>query len=318
MTLPDPVRLEASVRSRIERLADERSEGDRTARHAWIVRLRRELAYRRLLARLATAQPGGWFLKGGLALQFRLDPSRSTLDIDIGLLGGLETAEAEAALRQAVAIDLGDRFAFEIGRPRQSSDDHALTVPITAYIGAQRFEQFRVDLAPPRGDTPTESAEFTFVPLGIPELDEHPPIPVIALSQQIAEKVCAIFERRGDAHSSRARDLADIAAIALQVDGIDGTAVVEALHREAERRTETLVNGLPTTFGLAPAQAEEWRRRWSTLIRQPPIDFEQALHTSEQFLGPLLDSQAAGAQWSSTLGCWQQRRTAKPGGVGGD
>ncbi len=114
MTLPDPVRLEASVRSRIERLADERAGGDRTVRDEWIVRLRRELAYRRLLARLAAAQPGGWFLKGGLALQFRLDPSRSTLDIDIGLLGGLETAEAEAALRKAVALDLGDRFAFEV------------------------------------------------------------------------------------------------------------------------------------------------------------------------------------------------------------
>ena len=220
MTLPDPVRLEQSVRSRIERLADERAGGDRTVRHEWIVRLRRELAYRRLLARLAAAQPGGWFLKGGLALQFRLDPSRSTLDIDIGLLGGLETAEAEAALRKAVALDLGDRFAFEVGQPRQSSEDHALTVPITAYIGAQRFEQFRVDPTPPRGDTPTETATFTFVALGIPELDEHSPIAVIALSQQIAEKVCAIFERRGDAYSSRARDLADIASIALQVDGI--------------------------------------------------------------------------------------------------
>lgn len=304
MTLPDPVRLEASVRSRIERLADERSGGDRTARHGWIVRLRRELAYRRLLARLAEAQPGGWFLKGGLALQFRLDPSRSTLDIDIGLLGGLETAEAEAALRQAVALDLGDRFAFEVGQPRQSSDDHALTVPITAYIGAQRFEQFRVDLAPPRGDTPTESADFTFVHLGIPELDEHPPIPVIALSQQIAEKVCAIFERRGDMHSSRARDLADIASIALQVNGIDGTAVVEALRREAVRRAETLSDGLPTTFGLEAAQAEEWRRRWSSLIRQPPISFDQALLTSERFLAPVLDGRAQGKRWASGSEQW--------------
>lgn len=306
MTLPDPVRLEASVRSRIERLADERAEGDRTARHAWIVRLRRELAYRRLLVRLAVAQPGGWFLKGGLALQFRLDPSRSTLDIDIGLLAGLETAAAEAALRRAATLDLGDRFAFEVGQPRQSRDDHALTVPITAYIGAQRFDQFRVDLAPPRGETPTESAEFTFVPLGIPELDEHPPIPVIALEQQIAEKVCAIFERRGDAHSSRARDLADIAAIALQVNGIDGTAVVDALRQEAGRRAETLVDGLPTAFGLDPRQAEEWRRRWSTLIRQPPIDFDQALRTSEQFLGPVLDGQAKQKRWSAVSGYWDE------------
>lgn len=304
MTLPDPVRLEQSVRSRIERLANERAGGDRTVRHGWIVRLRRELAYRRLLARLAAAQPGGWFLKGGLALQFRLDPSRSTLDIDIGLLDELETAEAEAALRKAVALDLGDRFAFEVGQPRQSSDDHALTVPITAYIGAQRFEQFRVDLAPPRGDTPTETAAFTFVALGIPELDAHPSIPVIALSQQIAEKVCALFERRGDAYSSRARDLADIAAIALQVDGIDGTAVIDALSQEGDRRAETLADGLPTTFQLEPAQAAEWARRWRTLIRQPTLDFVQALDMAGRFLNPVLDGQAQGKVWSSAAQSW--------------
>lgn len=306
MTLPDPVRLEASVRSRIERLADERAGGDRAARQEWIVRLRRELAYRRLLARLAAAQPGGWFLKGGLALQFRLDPSRSTLDIDIGLLGRLETAEAEAALRKAAGLDLGDRFAFEVGRPRQSREDHALTVPVTAYIGAQRFEQFRVDLAPPRGDTPIESAGFTFLALGIPELDEHPPIPVIALSQQIAEKVCAIFERRGDAYSSRARDLADIAAIAIQVDGIDGAEVIEALRREADRRAATLADGLPATFELARPQADEWRRRWAALIRQPPIGFDQALDTAREFLSPVLAGEAAGARWSSARATWLQ------------
>ncbi len=306
MTLPDPVRLEQSVRSRIDRLADERAGDDRSDRQAWIIRLRRELAYRRLLARLAAAQPGAWYLKGGLALQLRLDPSRSTLDIDIGLIHGVETAEAEAALRKAAALDLGDQFAFEIGQPRQSRDDHALTVPVTAYIGAQRFEEFRVDLAPPREDVPTESVAFTFIPLGIPELDEHPPIVVIAIEQQIAEKICAIFERRDDVHSSRARDLADIASIALQVDGIDGAAVVAAASREAERRSETLTDGLPTTFDLAPAQAEEWRRRWSALIRQPAIGFEQALRVSEQFLGPVLDGQAGDARWSSPLGRWQQ------------
>jgi predicted nucleotidyltransferase component of viral defense system len=304
VTLPDPVRLEASVRSRTERLADERAGGDRAARQEWIVRLRRELAYRRLLTRLATAQPGGWFLKGGLALQFRLDPSRSTLDIDIGLLGGLQTAAAEAALRKAASLDLGDRFAFEVGRPRQSRDDHALTIPVDAYIGAQRFEQFRVDLAPPRDNTPTESAGFTFVALGIPELDEHPAIRVIALSQQIAEKVCAIFERRGDAHSSRARDLADIAAIAIQVDGIDGTEVIDALRREAKRRGATLADGLPTTFELARPQAEEWARRWATLIRQPPIDFDQSLETARVFLNPVLRGNAAGAQWASARAQW--------------
>ncbi len=305
MTLPDPVRLEQSVRSRIERIASERAGDDRTARQSWIVRLRRELAYRRLLARLDAAQPGAWYLKGGLALQLRLDPSRATLDIDIGLIHSVMTAETEAALRTAAALDLGDRFAFELGQARQSRDDHALTVPVTAYIGAQRFEEFRVDLAPPRGDVPIESAALSFIPLGIPELDEHPTIAVVAIEQQIAEKTCAIFERRHGAHSSRARDLADVASIALQVDGIDGSAVVHSLQQETARRAETLPDGLPPAFELDDAQADDWRRRWNTLIRQAPVTFEDALRTSAYFLDPVLDGRATLQRWSATRGRWQ-------------
>jgi Nucleotidyl transferase AbiEii toxin, Type IV TA system len=306
MTLPDPVRLEASVRSRIERIAREHAGDDLEARHVWIVRLRRELAYRRLLARLVAADPSRWYLKGGLALQFRLDPSRSTLDIDIGLIGQYEMADAEDALRDGIALDLGDRFAFEGGRARHAADDHALTVPITAYIGAARFEQFRIDLAPHRYDVTTEAAEFTFAHLGIPKLDEHIPIPVIGLAQQIAEKTCAIFERRGNAHSSRARDLADIATIALQIDGIDGTEVAEALRRESEQRRATLAEGLPATFGLAPAQQLDWHRRWGALIRQSPIDFDQALHVSERFLGPALGGASWEHRWVAERQCWER------------
>ena len=99
MTLPDPARLEASIRSRIERLADEHVRDDPAGRQQWIERLRRELAYRRLLVRLVAAEPGAWFLKGGLALQFRLDPSRASLDVDLGLLSAADTAAAEVALR---------------------------------------------------------------------------------------------------------------------------------------------------------------------------------------------------------------------------
>ena len=63
MTLPDPVRLEASIRSRIERLADEHTKSDPEARQQWIERLRRELAYRRLLA---GNRPGPWQARGAL------------------------------------------------------------------------------------------------------------------------------------------------------------------------------------------------------------------------------------------------------------
>ena len=128
---------------------------------------------------------------------------------------------------------------------------------------------------------------------------------MIAIEQQIAEKTCAIFERRNGAYSSRARDLADIASIAFQMDGIDGTKVVRALQHEVSRRFETLSRGLPPAFDLDDAQADEWRGRWTTLIRQPPMTFEDALLSSVRFLDPVLDERARGKRWSGTDSQWQ-------------
>jgi Nucleotidyl transferase AbiEii toxin, Type IV TA system len=51
-----------------------------------LVRLRKMVAFDRLLARLIAAEPDRWVLKGGLALQFRLGSrARKTKDIDLFL-----------------------------------------------------------------------------------------------------------------------------------------------------------------------------------------------------------------------------------------
>lgn len=298
MGLLDPPRLEASVRSRVERLATELASGDAEARAAWISRLRRELAYRRLLARLVAGAPGSWFLKGGLALQFRLDPSRASLDVDIGSTDSADAALTERNFREAIALDLGDHFSFEAGLARQSRDDHAITLPVTASIGASKFEQFRVDLAPPRVDTVTDEIPFVFTPLGIPELDEAPQIRVIDLNQQIAEKVCAMFERRNGAFSSRARDLADIAAIATQVEGLRSDTIAALAQAEAGRRPGTLPGGLPRAFALPLDQARDWQRRWDDIVRGVPIGFDEAFTIADDFLAPILSPDPPGLLWS--------------------
>mgnify|MGYP002388791506 FL=1 len=79
-------------------------------------RLRKTVVFDRLLARLLEGEPEAWILKGGLALQLRLqDRARTTRDID------LHTRErTEIALDLLVSsalIDLGDYFRFEVARP---------------------------------------------------------------------------------------------------------------------------------------------------------------------------------------------------------
>ncbi len=49
-----------------------------------LFRLRKLIAFDRLLARLATEQPGAWLLKGGVAMQLRLGSlARTTKNIDL-------------------------------------------------------------------------------------------------------------------------------------------------------------------------------------------------------------------------------------------
>jgi hypothetical protein len=49
-----------------------------------LVRLRKMVAFDRILARLFFIQPGAWVVKGGLALQLRLGGrARTTMDIDL-------------------------------------------------------------------------------------------------------------------------------------------------------------------------------------------------------------------------------------------
>lgn len=49
-------------------------------------RLRRRVLFERILARIQAAEPGKWVLKGGMALEVRLDTeARVTKDIDRGL-----------------------------------------------------------------------------------------------------------------------------------------------------------------------------------------------------------------------------------------
>ncbi len=87
----------------------------------------REVAYRRLLFRLFRAQPERWVVKGGAALLLRLDPNRTSNDIDLVYVQEAgEHAVALRALCEAASYDAGDFFAFEVASGRLVDADHPL------------------------------------------------------------------------------------------------------------------------------------------------------------------------------------------------
>lgn len=80
-----------------------------------VPRLRKLVTFDRFLARLIAVAPDHWLLKGGVALDFRLqDRARTTFDLDMAYLRGSEQLNANVIA--AARADLGDYFTFTAER----------------------------------------------------------------------------------------------------------------------------------------------------------------------------------------------------------
>ena len=93
-------------------------------------RLRRQVSFERLLARLAGGPAGttSWVLKGGFALELRLgNISRTTRDLDLATLEGeFDGQRMWSHLRAALEEDVdGDYFTFAVAAPRPLAADMA-------------------------------------------------------------------------------------------------------------------------------------------------------------------------------------------------
>jgi hypothetical protein len=270
---------------------------------------RNEVAYRRLIARLFARSPDGWVLRGGYAMILRLDPNRTSNDIDVAYIHAEgEHAIALRELERAMELDLHDFFTFEAVRVGQATPERARRITVRCRLGAREFATFRVALAAPDCDVPMERLVDLPPLVGVDQVDETPPILVIAWPQQIAEMTCAMFESHEGIRSSRARDLADISLIARQIDGIEGNELIAAVRSEEERRrTRSLPDGLPSRLMLAPEQEAEWRTMFPSATRNSPIQFAPALEASQRFLNPVLGGSAAGMVWDAQHHAWRDR-----------
>ncbi len=280
----------------------------------------REIAYRRLLARIFAVQAERWVVKGGVALLLRLDPNRTSNDIDLAYVAEAgEHAVALQALEEAAAHDLGDFFEFEIrrGQLEEVDPDHPLeraaSVPVVARVGTAILAEFNIDLALPReGDVEIEWVRPEATLTGQPEVDETEPIALLALAAQLADKVCAVHERHGDGHhSSRARDLADLAMIAQQKDS-EGSQLIAHVRKEETRRLQagTLLEPLPPALQLADEQIADWSGRWKKATRNAPLGFDEAQDIATAFLEPVLDGTAEGRRWTAATQTWSEPPTA--------
>jgi hypothetical protein len=277
-----PQALRRAVTDRLRKLASQRTG-------ARLSDLLRQFAYDRLLARVFTADPDRWVLKGAAAMLARLpDAARHSKDVDLySRRGGL--SDAEQALREAAALDLGDHFRFIPG-PAQALTQgaRARRVPVTAYLGPTEFASFHVDLVANRSriEEPEKVPPLIDIDIGLPQ----PSYWAYPVPNHIADKVCAMLETHTRlsgriAASTRYRDLVDLATFA-RSSAVDGHALATALRSESERRGLVLPDHLPD-----PAAAG-WSAGYARAVQDAPglpdRDLRSALRTVRALLDPVL------------------------------
>ena len=216
-------------------------------------RLRRQVSFDRLLARLFREEPAPWVLKGGYALELRFKAARSTVDIDLTVqrvettaAGGDTNQVIRAMLQSAAGISLGDWFEFTVGPASMdltAAPYGGARYPIEARMDERTFARFHLDAGV--GDVVMRLLETIVCRdwLGFAGI-ESSRVLMIAREQQLAEKIHAYTLPR-NAANSRVKDLVDMALLIGSGD-LDKRRILEALRLTFERRgTHDLASLVP-------------------------------------------------------------------------
>jgi len=232
-----------------------------------LMRLRRRVAFERLLARLFADPEPRWLLKGGYAIELRFEHlARATKDVDLSIpdLGSeaLEGTNQAKVIRQwlqeKLDKDLGDWFVFLIGE--QTSDLRAaplggIRFHVEAHLDNRPFVRwFNLDvgigdaiLAEPEWVTGHELLSFAGI--------SPARIAVLPLDRQFAEKIHAYTVPR-ERENSRVRDLIDLVLL-IQQELPPKERVLRALHATFDRRA---THPLPKRLEPPP---ESWRETFA-------------------------------------------------------
>lgn len=257
--------------------------------------LRREFVFQRFLSLLFSEPEPPWLVKGGVSLLVRLADARFSKDLDLLRVGEISADRAISELTELTTPRVGDQLTLTIsGGVRQSRINPVVEVSVTAYIGAE-YDRFSIDLATELHFVAPERIRPTPV-VDLPGLPAPSPVVLYPLADQIADKVCAMYERYGDirAPSTRFRDLADLVRI-VATSEVEATRLLSALRSEETRRgiqlpTEMIV---PDPVWVAGYRGESRRARLDAEFH----DLEAALARVGALLSPLLSGDRTTGRW---------------------
>ena len=238
-------------------------------------RLRRQVAFDRLLARLFQAahpRPLPWVLKGGYAMELRIKAARTTKDIDLTMRSVSDSGDKEddrknlivlEKLQEAAEFSSDDFFVYTIGEPIADLDAApygGARFPVQARLDGRIFVGFHLDVG--IGDAVMEPLEviegrdwLAFAGIASPSLY------MIPREQQFAEKLHAYTLPRRGAANTRVRDLVDMVLLIQSATLVHNT-ITEAIRVTFERRK---THSLPDRLSVPPA---EWQKPYRALARE--------------------------------------------------
>ena len=256
-------------------------------------RLRRQVAFDRLLARLfQAAQPRAlpWVLKGGYAMELRIKAARTTKDIDLTMRSVFSSGEKKddkknlavlEKLQEAAAFSSDDFFVYTIGEPIADLDAApygGARFPVEARLDGRVFVGFHLDVG--IGDAVMEPLEVIEGRdwLGFAGI-ARPSLYMIPREQQFAEKLHAYTLPRKGAVNSRVRDLVDMVLL-IQSGTLVKSKVAEAVRVTFDRRR---THTLPRTLVHPPI---DWRKPFEALATECRLSdgIEGAFAVLEKFL----------------------------------
>jgi hypothetical protein len=267
-------------------------------------RLRKNVAFHRLVARFIATDDDRWALKGGVALLWRVAADvRTTRDVDANWSGTSE--DLEVFLDEIVGRDVGDWFAFEIGPPRPLSGETegGFRFGVTARLAGREFTAFHLDVNLISDERPVARVPIHLAMLAFAELADLD-VPMITVGHQIAEKLHAVARSYAGGPSSRAKDAYDSMLYA-QVGQLPSAGDL----REAVDDTFAIRDTLVST--TAPPLPSSCHSELESLLADYPIpgvDGVSELERAWQRLwGALLDNSAPdAARWDAATMSWSR------------
>jgi len=251
-------------------------------------RVRQLLVFDRFLARIFATLGSSVVLKGGVALELRLERARATKDIDLGLSGS--PTQLLSTLQHAGGQELGDFLRFEILADRKHPD----IVTDGLRYGGRRFRAqallagkpygfpFGVDVAlaePPL--LPYEEIEGSrllhFIGIEPASYRAYP------IEAHIAEKLHAYTLPR-ERPNSRVKDLPDMALLA-SLRTMDARTLREAAQTLFRNRG---THAIPVALPAPPAAWEPVYARIATQNELTWNTLSDVFDAAHAFLDPVL------------------------------